>query len=182
MTEVHQTFSEWATRVIRLYKGKPYVEVEWTAGPIPIDTPWHPPVAHDKHGHPLLWARPRLKRWHDMDRTKELLAHVALIEAGLRILLPPGQTQFVVVADTAGLGLATVGVEASPRNGKLETTLEQTNVPNVYAIGDVLQGKPELTPVAIQAGVLLARRLFGGKTAAMGDDFDDLPCLYVWWN
>jgi thioredoxin/glutathione reductase (selenoprotein) len=70
-------------------------------------------------------------------------------------------------ADTAGLGLATVGVEASPRNGKLETTLEQTNVPNVYAIGDVLQGKPELTPVAIQAGVLLARRLFGGKTAAM---------------
>ena len=39
--------------------------------------------------------------------------------------------------------------------------VEQTNVPHVYAIGDVLEGKPELTPVAIQAGKLLARRLFG---------------------
>ncbi len=38
---------------------------------------------------------------------------------------------------------------------------EQTSVANVYAIGDVLDGKPELTPVAIQAGRLLARRLCG---------------------
>lgn len=38
---------------------------------------------------------------------------------------------------------------------------EQTNVPHIYAIGDVLKGKEELTPVAIQAGKLLARRLFG---------------------
>jgi len=36
-----------------------------------------------------------------------------------------------------------------------------------YAIGDVLQDKPELTPVAIQAGILLANRLFGGKTEAV---------------
>lgn len=42
--------------------------------------------------------------------------------------------------------------------------MEQTNVPHVYAIGDVLEGKPELTPVAIQAGKLLARRLFGDSS------------------
>lgn len=41
---------------------------------------------------------------------------------------------------------------------------EQTNVPYVYAIGDILEGKLELTPVAIQAGKLLARRLFGGSS------------------
>ena len=41
---------------------------------------------------------------------------------------------------------------------------EQTSVPNIYAIGDILQGKPELTPVAIQAGKLLAKRLFGGAS------------------
>lgn len=41
--------------------------------------------------------------------------------------------------------------------------LEQTSVPNVYAIGDVLDGRLELTPVAIQAGRLLARRLFNGE-------------------
>jgi len=70
-------------------------------------------------------------------------------------------------ADTAGMNLGAVGVEASPKNGKFDTKLEQTNVPHVYAIGDVLQDKPELTPVAIQAGILLANRLFGGKTEAM---------------
>lgn len=48
------------------------------------------------------------------------------------------------------------------RNGKIPVNdVEQTNVPYVYAVGDVLEGKPELTPVAIQAGKLLARRLHG---------------------
>jgi len=35
VTEVRQSFSDYATHVIRLTKGMPYVEVEWTAGPIP---------------------------------------------------------------------------------------------------------------------------------------------------
>lgn len=34
---------------------------------------------------------------------------------------------------------------------------ERTSVTNVYAIGDVIDGKLELTPVAIQAGKLLAQ-------------------------
>ena len=42
VTEVYQTFSDWATHVVRLWKDAPYVEVEWTAGPIPIHTPWLP--------------------------------------------------------------------------------------------------------------------------------------------
>ena len=46
--------------------------------------------------------------------------------------------------------------------GYIPVVYEQTNVPNIYAIGDVVQGKHELTPVAIQAGKLLAKRLFGG--------------------
>merc|ERR1711871_706184 len=33
---------DWATHVVRLYEGSEYIEVEWTAGPIPIDTPWLP--------------------------------------------------------------------------------------------------------------------------------------------
>ena len=41
---------------------------------------------------------------------------------------------------------------------------EQTNVPYIYAIGDILEGKWELTPVAIQAGKLLARRLYAGAS------------------
>ena len=41
---------------------------------------------------------------------------------------------------------------------------EQTSIPNIYAIGDILDDKLQLTPVAIQAGRLLARRLFAGAT------------------
>ncbi|MEQ2163238.1 Thioredoxin reductase 1, cytoplasmic, partial [Goodea atripinnis] len=50
-------------------------------------------------------------------------------------------------------------------NGKIPVNdEEQTNVPHIYAIGDILEGKWELTPVAIQAGRLLARRLYSGST------------------
>ena len=40
---------------------------------------------------------------------------------------------------------------------------EQTNIPNTYAIGDIIEGKPELTPAAIQAVQLLANRLYGNS-------------------
>jgi thioredoxin reductase (NADPH) len=40
---------------------------------------------------------------------------------------------------------------------------DQTNVPNIYAIGDICEGRPQLTPVAIQAGKLLSRRLFNNQ-------------------
>jgi len=29
---------------------------------------------------------------------------------------------------------------------------ERTNVPHIFAVGDVLEGRPELTPVAIRTG------------------------------
>jgi len=65
-------------------------------------------------------------------------------------------------ACTANIGLDTVGVALNPKNGKvLHDAREATNIPNIYAIGDVLDDKPELTPVAIQAGKLLARRMCG---------------------
>ena len=48
VTEVYQQFSEWATVVYRLWKDRSFVEVEWTVGPIPVDTPWFPPVDSGK--------------------------------------------------------------------------------------------------------------------------------------
>lgn len=35
--EVRQQFSDWASQVVRLYKGQSHVEIEWTVGPIPIE-------------------------------------------------------------------------------------------------------------------------------------------------
>lgn len=49
-------------------------------------------------------------------------------------------------------------------SGKIVAPTEQTNVPHIYAVGDVLHARPELTPVAIHAGRLLARRMFAAGT------------------
>ncbi|KAL1140450.1 hypothetical protein AAG570_000382, partial [Ranatra chinensis] len=62
---------------------------------------------------------------------------------------------------TKELKSSEAGIELNSDTGKVLAQLEQTNQPHIYAVGDVLQGKPELTPVAIQAGKLLAARLFG---------------------
>jgi alpha-mannosidase len=37
VTEIKQTFAEWATHVVRLKNNSAHIEVEWTAGPIPIN-------------------------------------------------------------------------------------------------------------------------------------------------
>lgn len=74
--------------------------------------------------------------------------------------------------DTKDLGLENAGVKKAP-NGKIPVTNEQSNIPNIYAIGDVIEKGLELTPVAIQAGELLSERLFGGKTEGM--DYNKVP-------
>jgi alpha-mannosidase len=43
VSEIKQTFADWATHTIRLTKGSPFIEVEWTAGPIPTIAPPQPP-------------------------------------------------------------------------------------------------------------------------------------------
>jgi len=69
---------------------------------------------------------------------------------------------------TAGLGLEAAGVEVDAASRKLAVGVDDaTNVPHIFAIGDVALGRPELTPPAIQAGVLLARRMFGGGRKLM---------------
>ena len=73
-------------------------------------------------------------------------------------------------ADTTGLGLSTVpgAAEDVVASGKVACVDEQLpHAPHVYAVGDVIDGRPELTPVAIEAGLRLARRLFGGASERM---------------
>jgi len=67
--------------------------------------------------------------------------------------------------DLPGLGVSN-GDEVSlnhSKNGKLLCNNEQTNITNIYAVGDIVDGTPELTPAAIHTGRLLARRLYGNK-------------------
>ncbi|XP_046406206.1 thioredoxin reductase 1, cytoplasmic-like [Ischnura elegans] len=75
---------------------------------------------------------------------------------------------------TKNIGLQEIGVNLNEKNGKIiGDKLERTNVPNIFAIGDVLDGTPELTPVAIQAGRFLARRLYGKSNEPM--DYKMVP-------
>ena len=71
--------------------------------------------------------------------------------------------------DLKGLNLPLAGLEITP-SGKILTNEERTNVEHIYAVGDVCEGKQELTPVAVRAGELLARRLFGGSNVQMNYD------------
>jgi len=71
------------------------------------------------------------------------------------------------------LNVEAAGLSYNPKTGKVVVDdNDQTSVPNIFAIGDVCEGKPELTPVAIQAGRMLTRRLFAGSTKKM--DYTDI--------
>lgn len=77
--------------------------------------------------------------------------------------------------NTRGIGLEAAGVAVEP-NGIVPTDAYQnTNVPSVFAIGDIT-GRAPLTPVAIAAGRQLAERLFNGKAAAKLD-YRDIPTV-----
>ena len=75
------------------------------------------------------------------------------------------------------LGLDKAGVEQNERDPIIADEYQNTNVENIYSLGDVC-GKIELTPVAIAAGRLLSNRLFGGpdhKNAKL--DYENIPSV-----
>jgi glutathione-disulfide reductase len=77
--------------------------------------------------------------------------------------------------NTARLGLETTGLKVLPNGIIPVDAYENTNVPGIYAIGDVT-GKVPLTPVAIAAGRKLAERLFNNKPDSKVD-YDNVPSV-----
>ena len=77
--------------------------------------------------------------------------------------------------NTDGIGLDAAGVEVQP-NGFVPTDeYQNTNVPGVYAIGDIT-GRMALTPVAVAAGRRLIMRLFAGQAEAKLS-YDNIPSV-----
>lgn len=74
--------------------------------------------------------------------------------------------------ETFKLKLEKAGVKTNP-NGKIPIVNERTNVPHIYALGDITEPGLELTPPAIKAGILLSRRLYGNGTVVM--DYTNVP-------
>ena len=64
--------------------------------------------------------------------------------------------------NVANLDLQRSGVKLDDGDFVVSDEYQNTNIPGVYAIGDV-SGRAQLTPVAIAAGRLLSDRLFGGR-------------------
>jgi glutathione reductase (NADPH) len=70
---------------------------------------------------------------------------------------------------------AAAGVACDERGYIVVDEFQQTNVPDVFAIGDVT-GKVTLTPVAIAAGRRLADRVWGGMSGRRLS-FEDVPSV-----
>ncbi len=64
------------------------------------------------------------------------------------------------VPNIEGLGLETIGVEVGKRGEIVVDAFSRTNVPYVYAVGDVTD-RVQLTPVAIREGQAFADSVFG---------------------
>ncbi|SCU91896.1 LAMI_0E07800g1_1 [Lachancea mirantina] len=76
-----------------------------------------------------------------------------------------------------GIGLEHVGVKLNQLGQVIVDEYQNTNVKNIYSLGDVV-GNVELTPVAIATGRKLANRLFGPeKFANQKQDFENVPSV-----
>ncbi|MEM9707868.1 MAG: FAD-dependent oxidoreductase [Pseudomonadota bacterium] len=71
--------------------------------------------------------------------------------------------------NTAGLGLEELGINLGRKKEIVVDQFSQTNVPSVYAIGDVTN-RIQLTPVAIREGMAFAKTVFEGVPTPVDHD------------
>ena len=102
-------------------------------------------------------------------------------DGGKRLFLDGGATMdadLVMYAtgrtpNSADLGLEETGVELNKRGGIVVNDYYQTSVPNIYALGDVIDAV-QLTPVAIAEGMCLANNLFTDRPQQKVD-YENIP-------
>lgn len=74
------------------------------------------------------------------------------------------------------LNIDASGVKLNEKSHIPVDEYQNTNVPHIYALGDVCDKNFELTPVAIAAGRRLSDRLFGGKADAKLE-YENIPSV-----
>eukprot|EP00375_Theileria_parva_P000459 XP_763128.1 thioredoxin reductase [Theileria parva strain Muguga] len=63
-------------------------------------------------------------------------------------------------------------------NGNIIAPNEETNIKNVYAVGDIVSKVPKLAPVAIKSSELLIQRLYSNTNTKM--NYENVPkCVYT---
>ncbi len=78
---------------------------------------------------------------------------------------------------TDKINLAAAGVETNERGYIKVDEYQNTSAPNIYALGDIMEGGIELTPVAVKAGRLLSERLFNPAMPNAKMDYDLVPTV-----
>ncbi len=82
-----------------------------------------------------------------------------------------------VIGNVEGFGLDKIGVELFKNHIKVDKETYQTNVPNVFAIGDVI-GPPWLAHVASFEGIHCVEKMKGLDVSSL--DYDSIPgCTYA---
>ncbi|MEC8200096.1 MAG: glutathione-disulfide reductase [Pseudomonadota bacterium] len=74
--------------------------------------------------------------------------------------------------NSANIGLEAAGVELGKSGAVLVDEGFKTSVPSIYAIGDVID-RVQLTPVALEEGMVVANELFNEKAGAV--DYTNIP-------
>ena len=74
--------------------------------------------------------------------------------------------------NSANIGLEAAGVELGKGGAVLVDEGFKTSVPSIYAIGDVID-RVQLTPVALEEGMVVANELFNEKAGAV--DYTNIP-------
>lgn len=85
-----------------------------------------------------------------------------------QILFATGRTP-----NTEGLGLQALDIKLSKKGAVIVNKDEQTNIPSIYAVGDVTD-RIALTPVALAEGHALADRLYASRPRYIS--YDNIPC------
>jgi len=79
---------------------------------------------------------------------------------------------------TDSLDLPKTGVDTTAIGEVVVDQASKTTADDVYAVGDIITGAVQLTPVAIAAGRLLSDRLFNGvPEAETMMDYDNIPTV-----
>ena len=109
------------------------------------------------------------------------IEHIEKLESGeLKVFLNTGEETVADVvlyatgrtANTQGLGIEKVGLKTRS-DGAIEVEGHfQTNVPSIYALGDVI-GRVQLTPVALAEGMSLVKHLYQGDDSL--PDYNTIP-------
>tara|TARA_R110000868_G_scaffold10226_9_gene50106 strand:- start:109 stop:1482 length:1374 start_codon:yes stop_codon:yes gene_type:complete len=107
-------------------------------------------------------------------RVKSDIVSIARKGANLAATLTDGsviEAGFIMYAtgrapNVAGLGLDTVGVQLNAKGAIAVDPYSQTNVPNIYAVGDVTD-RAALTPIAIREGQAFAETVFNNNPIAV---------------